>query len=160
MVEKITEISPEEKMNLTPFKQSKGYCGPAVLKIVLDYYGIKKSEKELARLTKTRKTTGCSEKEMIKLAKDLGFKSYIKQNSNINELKKLSKKGIPVIVDWFSPEECGHYSVLAGFNKDSIILADPHFGKIVQHKITLFNERWFDIINDKLILREIIVIYR
>ena len=132
-------------------------CGPASLKMVLSYYNINKSEKELAKLTKTNKA-GCSEKEIVKTAKSLGLKGKIKQKSTIKELKQLNKKGIPVIVDWFSPEEAGHYSVVVGFNKNNIFLADPHFGKIKQYNLDWFKERWYDIVNDKLIIREIIVI--
>ena len=37
-----------------PFQETLnvGYCGPAILKMVLQYYGIDKSEKELAKLAK------------------------------------------------------------------------------------------------------------
>tara|TARA_Y100000310_G_C20703085_1_gene831929 strand:- start:9819 stop:10268 length:450 start_codon:yes stop_codon:yes gene_type:complete len=144
------------KLNL--FKQSKGYCGPAVLKMVLSVYGINKSENYLAKLTKTNRKTGCDEKNIVKAAEKLGFKGSIKQNSSIKEVKRLVRKGIPVIVDWFSPEEAGHYSIVVGFKKDTILLADPHFGKIIKHKIKWFEERWFDVVNDKLILKEIIII--
>jgi len=145
---------------IKPFKQSRGYCGPASIKMVLCAYGINKSEKELARLTKSSRIKGCSEKNIVKVAKEFGFQGYIKQNSSIKELKSLISKGIPVIVDWFSPEEAGHYSVVVGFEKKDIIIADPHFGKLKKHKINWFEERWFDVVKEKLILREIIVIYK
>ena len=147
-------------IKLKPFKQSKGYCGPASLKMVLSAYGIIKSEKYLVKLTKTNRRTGCSEKNIVKAAKEFGFKGYVKQKSTITELKRLVKKNIPVIVDWFSPEEAGHYSVVVGFKNDEILLADPHFGKIKNHKIKWFKERWFDVVDGKLILREIIVIHK
>ncbi|MBW2973866.1 C39 family peptidase [Candidatus Woesearchaeota archaeon] len=146
-------------IKLKPFKQSKGYCGPACLKMVLSSYGMNKSEKYLAKITKSSRTKGCDEKNIVKAAEKLGFKGYVKKNSSIKEIKQLVKKGIPTIVDWFSPEEAGHYSVVVGFDKDKIILADPHFGEFKKHKIEWFKERWFDIVNDKLILREIIVIH-
>jgi hypothetical protein len=65
-----------------------------------------------------------------------------------------------IIVDWFSPEQAGHYSVVAGFEGNKILLADPHFGKIMKHEISWFEERWFDVVGEELILREIIVIGR
>ncbi len=71
-------------IKLKPFKQSKGYCGPACLKMVLSFYGIEKSEKELAILTKTNRIGGCSEDNIIKTAKMFGFDSYVKQNFSIN----------------------------------------------------------------------------
>ena len=147
------------KIRLKPFKQSKGYCGPASLKMVLSAYGINKSEKYLAKLTKSSRTKGCDEDNIVKAAKKLGFKGYVKQKSSIKELKKLVRKGIPVIVDWYSPEEEGHYSVVIRFEKDNIFLADPHFGKIKKHKIKWFEGKWFDLPFSKNIrIREIIVI--
>lgn len=41
-----------------------GYCGPAVLKMVLDYYGIQKSEEELAKLAGTTQELGTDDKGM------------------------------------------------------------------------------------------------
>ncbi|MBT7558226.1 hypothetical protein HN743_00265 [Candidatus Woesearchaeota archaeon] len=149
-------------IKLKPFKQSKGYCGPASLKMVLSAYGITKSENYLAKITKSSRTKGCDEDNIVKASKILGFKGYVKPNSSIQEVKKLVEKGIPVIVDWFSPEEAGHYSVVVGFEKNKIILADPHFGEIKKHKIDWFEERWFDLPFNKKgpLLKEIIVIHR
>lgn len=145
---------------LKPFKQSKGYCGPASLKMVLSAYGITKSENSLAKLTKTSRKNGCKEKGIIKAAKSLGFKGFVKEQSTIKEIRMLVKNKTPVIVDWFSPEEAGHYSVVVGFDKQNIFMADPHFGRIVKHKIEWFEERWFDLVNGKLISKEIIAIYK
>ena len=145
-------------IKLKTFKQSKGYCGPASLKMVLSAYGINKSEDFLAELTKSSRTKGCKEENMVKAAKKFGLKGYVKQKSSIKEIKLLVNQGIPVIVDWFSPEEGGHYSVVVGFKENNLFLADSHFGKVKKHKITEFEERWFDVVKDKLIIREIIVI--
>ena len=76
-------------IKLKLFKQSKGYCGPASLKMVLSAYGINKSEDYLAKLTKATRKKGCSEKNVVKAAKKLGFKGSIKQKVSIKELKKL-----------------------------------------------------------------------
>lgn len=151
-------------IKLKLFKQSKGYCGPASLKMVLSKFGINKSEKYLAKLTKTSRTKGCYEKNIVKVSEKFGLKGYVKQNSSIKEIKQLAKKKILVIVNWFSPEEGGHYSVVVGFEKDKIVLADPHFGELKKHKIDWFEDKWFDFIGpaskNNLLVREIIVIYR
>ncbi len=126
------------------FKQSKGYCGPASLKMALSNYGINKSENDLAKLTKTNRITGCKEENIIKIAKRFGFKAYLKQKSTIKELKSLADNNIPTIVAWTSPEEEGHYSVVVGFNKENIFLADPHFGKIKKYEIRWFKDRWHE----------------
>lgn len=147
-------------IKLKPFKQSRGYCGPASLKMILSFYGINKSEKELAKLTKASRDKGCSEIDIVKIAKKFGFKAHIKKNSSIIELKELTMKGIPVVVDWFSPLENGHYSVVVGFERDKIIIADPLFGKTMKHKIKWFEDRWFDTPFEKVTKKEVIVIER
>ena len=147
-------------IKLKLFKQSKGYCGPASLKMVLSVYGISKSENYLAKTTKSSRIEGCDEENIVKAAEEFGFNGYAKQNSSIKEVRQLVKRGIPVIVSWFSPEEAGHYSVVVGFGKDKIIIADPHFGEIKKYKIEWFEERWFYVVNAELILKEIIVIHR
>jgi len=149
-----------KKIKFKLFKQSRGYCGPASLKMVLSAYGIDKSGDYLAKLTKATRKEGCSEKNILKAAKKFGFNGYIKQNSSIRELKKLIDKKISVIVDWNSPEEGGHYSVVLGFEKNKILLADPHFGKIKKHKIKWFEKRWSDIVEKERLKKEIIVIHK
>jgi ABC-type bacteriocin/lantibiotic exporter with double-glycine peptidase domain len=129
-------------IKLKLFKQSRGYCGPASLKMVLSAFGIDKSEDYLAKLTKSSREKGCKEKNIIKIAKKFGFRGYVKQNSNLKELKALVNNKIPVIVAWTSPEEGGHYSVIVGFRKDNIFIADPHFGKVKKHRIKWFERRW------------------
>ena len=145
------------------------------MKMVMDYYGINRPESHWAKMTavKLDKKTGrvdwrlgCSEYKMIDVAKSLGFDGHVKQHSSMGELKKFAKKGIPVIVNWFSPEEGAHFSVVAGFQKDEIILADPHFGEFKKHKISWFEERWFDGVPyplkrvEDMILRGIVVWYK
>jgi signal recognition particle subunit SEC65 len=47
-----------------------------------------KSENEIARLTNTSRTKGCSEENMIKVAKKLGLKGYVKEDMTLKELKE------------------------------------------------------------------------
>ncbi|MFH1637447.1 MAG: cysteine peptidase family C39 domain-containing protein [Candidatus Woesearchaeota archaeon] len=145
-------------IKLKPFKQSTGYCGPASLKMVFSAYGVEKSERTLAKLAKASKRKGCLEKDMLKAARKLGFNAYSKEKCSVAELKKWVKKGTPPIVGWFSPEGASHYSVVVGFRRNSIFLADPNFGKIREHKIAWFKERWFDKGCGSLLVREVIVI--
>ena len=153
-------------IHLNLHKQSPGMCGPSSLKMVLSAYGIKKSEKYLAELTKTNPKKGCWEKNIVSAAKKLGLKGYYKRNSSsLKELKKLvEKENIPVIVNWFSPEESSHFSVVVGFEKDKILLAEPHFGEIKKYKIDWFMDHWFDFIGPPsckyLLIRPIVVIYK
>lgn len=147
-----------------PFLQSSGLCGPASLKIVLEYFGIKKSEKELAKLSKATPHHGTTAQNLVLAAKKLGFKSFYKDFSSLKEIKKYLDKKIPVIVDWFSLND-GHYSVVAGMDKKFIYLQDPELGKINKIDLNTFQRVWFDFDGDvlkkkqDLFIRRLIVIH-
>jgi ABC-type bacteriocin/lantibiotic exporter with double-glycine peptidase domain len=136
------------------FKQSKMMCGPACLKIVADYYGIHKSERELSKLCKASKIDGTTGENMLKGARAVGLDGKIQDNANFELIAKWLRKGIPVIVDWFSPGQSrpveksrmadGHYSVVVGLTKTHILLEDPGLGqkrKVPRHE---FMRVWFD----------------
>ncbi|MGV8171126.1 MAG: cysteine peptidase family C39 domain-containing protein [Candidatus Woesearchaeota archaeon] len=150
-------------LNVKPFRQSPNYCGPACLKMVLEYYGIHKSEKELVKLTKCTKSRGTNAENIILAAKKSGLSGSIKDYSTFNDIISLLKKDIPVIVDWFSHDE-GHYSVVVGLDENNIYLQDPELGHIRALTRKNFMTVWFDFdeeyIKSKkdIILRRIIII--
>jgi len=150
-------------LSVRPFRQKSGFCGAASLKIVLDYYGVEKSEAELVRLSGSTVEKGVSAKGIIAAAKKLGFKAFHRDFSTISQLKQLLGKGIPVIVDWFSTDD-GHYSVAAGIDKRNVYLQDPELGKVRKMPIEFFNRVWFDFpgrfirSNDDVIVRRMIVV--
>lgn len=150
------------------------YCGPATLKILFNYYGIDKTEKELARIAGWDKDLGIDDKGIKKAANSLGFKVKIKNNSNYRDIQNWLNKDIPVIVDWFtrgrndypdSETADGHYSVVAGLDDKFVYLQDPEIGKMRKIKKYDFMKVWFDFKGDyikknELIIRQIIAIYR
>ena len=158
-----------------PFQETlnAGMCGPASLKIVLDCYGVEKSEKELAKLCGTKKDLGTDDQGIKRAAERLGFKVQIKNNSNLKDIEKWLEKDVPVIVDWFtrgrrdyadSDVADGHYSVVAGLDEKYIYLQDPEIGKIRKLNREGFMTVWFDFTGkyikaDELIIRQIIAIY-
>lgn len=159
-----------------PFQETlnSSYCGPASLKILFSYYGIEKSEKELAKLCKTKKGLGTKSKEIEKVAKRFGFKVRIKDNSNFKDIEQWLNKKVPVIVDWFSRGRTdytdfdiadGHYSVATGLDDKFIYLQDPEIGKIRKLEREDFLTVWFDFTGryikpDELVIRRIIAIYK
>lgn len=163
-------------LNLKPFQETPGmnYCGPASLKIVLDYYGSVKTEKELVRMAGWNKELGVDNQEIKKAAVILGFKVKIKNNSNYRDIQNWLNKGVPVIVNWFtrgrsdysdSATADGHYSVVVGLDDKFIYLQDPEIGKIRKIKRCDFMKVWFDfkgecIKKNELIIRQIIAIYK
>lgn len=163
-------------LNIKPFQETlnNSYCGPATLKIVFGYYGIDKSEEELAKVSGWDKDLGIDDKAIKKAAELLGFKIKIKNNSTFKDIKSWLKKGIPVIVNWFtrgrsdysdSAVSAGHYSVIAGLDDKFIYLQDPEIGKIRKLDKEDFLTVWFDfagkyIKSNELIIRQIIAIYK
>lgn len=133
--------------------------------MVLAYFGINKSEIELAKLSGCTKEHGVEAGPLLAAAKKLGFKGFIKDFSEINDLKRyVLKKKMPVIVDWFS-EDDGHYSVVTHIDKKNIYLIDPEHGKKRKLALETFKRVWFDFPHNFLrskndiIIRRMIVIY-
>lgn len=164
-------------LRIKPFQETlyKGYCGPAVLKMVLEFYGIKKSEKELAHLAGTTLEEGTNARQMQGVLRLFGLKTRIKNNSTFNDIKKYLDKDIPVIVDWFTrgrkdyPDSVvadGHYSIVVGLDKKFIYLQDPEIGKLRKIKREDFLRVWFDFTgeflhsNKQVYLRQTIAIYK
>lgn len=141
-------------IKLKPFRQTPGLCGPASLKMVLDYYGVSVSEQELAKLSGSSGEKGTSVSGLIKAAKHFGrFDVFVKTNSSLDDLRYFMEKKIPVIVDWFF-EDDGHYSVVVDMDKKEITLMDPTLRKILiyvrRRKFFLkdFLRVWFDFPGD------------
>src|SRR3989344_2310259 len=119
------------------------YCGPAVLSSLLGYFGKNLSQKEIAKLTKTKPPPhGTENHEMAKMSKKFGFYSKAKRNATIKDIEQILKK-YPVIINYIEPEEdVGHFAIVLELTKNSIILSDPWHGpkfKITQEE---FLKRW------------------
>ena len=161
---------------LKPFQETLnvGMCGPASLKMVLAYYGIEKTESELAQLCQTDSELGTSDQDLKRVAEQLGFKVTIKNNSTFEDIASWLEKKVPVIVNWFtrgrmdyddSTVPDGHYSVVAGLDDDYIYLQDPEIGTMRKLTREDFMTVWFDFTGkyiqpDELIIRQLIAIYR
>lgn len=157
-----------------PFQESKSMCGPASLKIVLDYYGVEKAEKELAKICKTTEELGTSNENLKKAAESLGFKVEMKDNSTFEDIQNWLDKKVPVIVNWFTRGRAdyddsdiadGHYSVVMGLDDVYIYLQDPELGHMRKIKKEDFMTVWFDfkgkyIKSEELVIRQIIAIYK
>ncbi len=152
-----------------------GYCGPASLKIVLDYYGLEKSEEELAEMCHRDSDLGVDAKAIKEAAEKLGFEVEIKNNASFDDVSKWLDKKVPVIVNWFTrgrydyPEDevaDGHYSVVAGLDENFIYLQDPEVGRMRKIARDDFYRVWFDFSSDyiekweDMIIRQIIAVYR
>ena len=131
-------------LNLKPYRrQIKSFCGPASLKIVLDYYGVSVTEKEIAEVAGATIEAGVSPEGLVKAAKHFGFNAFLKEGSTLYDLRYYLDKKIPVIVDWFW-ENDGHYGVVADIDEENITLRDSSFWKIRKMSLEIFLGVWFD----------------
>jgi len=163
-------------LKIKPFQETPnaGMCGPASLKIVLKYYGVEASERELAELSGCSSDLGTDDRGIAKAAKHFGFKVKIKNKGTFKDIEKYLNEGIPAIVNWFSrgrsdySDSCvpdGHYSVVCGLDDKNIYLHDPEIGKIRKLDKRDFMTVWFDFTGeyikpDELVIRQMIAIYR
>lgn len=157
-------------IKLKAFKQTNpSTCGATCLKMVLDYYKIRKSEKELVRLAHTSRRYGTKAQDIVRVGNIFGLNGFVKEFSNIKDINKYISKDIPVIINWFSGWE-GHYSVAFDIDKNNIYFKDPETAESVKMSIYVFKKIWFgirkgDIYSPKtksendLYLRRIIVLY-
>lgn len=159
-----------------PFQETlrQSMCGPASLKIVFDYYGIEKSEAEIAKMCNVNENLGTDDKTIKRVAEELRFKVEIKNNSTFEDIQSWLNKKVPVIVNWFTRGRAdykesevadGHYSVVAGLDEEFIYLQDPEIGKLRKIDQKDFMKVWFDFTGkyidpNELIVRQLIAIYK
>jgi ABC-type bacteriocin/lantibiotic exporter with double-glycine peptidase domain len=146
-----------------PFRQTPGFCGPACLKMVFQYYDVHTTEAAVAKAGNATRALGVGLAGMKKAAKHFGFTLKAKDHATFSDIQKMLKKGIPPIVDWFS-ETDGHYSVVVGLDAKNIYLQDPEWGKVHPVNRQDFYRCWFDFDGDflktpkELFLRRLMVV--
>lgn len=162
---------------IKPFQETfhAGMCGPASLKMVLDYYRVEKTEKELTELCGTDPNLGTDDVSIKRVAESLGFKVEVKNNSTFDDIQLWLDKKVPVIINWFtrgridyndSEVPDGHLSVVAGLDDEYIYLQDPEIGGLRKIVRSDFMKVWFDFKSehikawDEMILRQLIAIYK
>ena len=124
-------------------QQSKYSCGACAMRMVLECFGIKNSEKQLIKLLKTNKIRGTWLKEFPQLAEKLSLNYVVQRNSTIKDLKYFNKKGYKIIICYFyPPEKIDHYAVLKSLDSRYIHFYDPWFGPNHKYPLTYFKKIW------------------
>ena len=163
-------------LDIKPFQETlhASMCGPASLKIILAYYGIEKSEQELAILTRCDTEVGISDADIVDALESFRLKTFVKNEADFSDIEMWLEKKVPLIVNWFtrgrsdyddSEVPDGHYSVVIGLDNTHIYLQDPEIGH--ERKIARedFFNVWFDfsgpfLKKDELIIRQIIAVHK
>lgn len=122
-------------------------CGPASMKMALEKLGIRKEEKELARVMKTTKKHGTDHKYFATAAKKFKLAFRVKTNSSLKNVKELLDDGWLVIINYFDEREKeGHYAVAVRVEKNKLFINDPwnKKGKNVCFSGKKFESIWYD----------------
>lgn len=101
------------------FPQEENYCGPAALASLLNYYGHKVSQEEIAKEVFTPKLKGTITVEMANAARLAGFDARYYKGS-IENIEKEINSGHPLIlyIDLgYYIFLSGHYIVVVGYNE-------------------------------------------
>jgi len=131
-------------ISLHYFHQRKSYtCGPASLKMVFDFFGLKTSEEKLKKYLKSNKEKGTKHKALINAVIRNGFYCYVHNHSSLSQIKGFIEKDLPVIIHYIEPDSNEeHYSVVVGVHGRKIIMNDPWMGKRFKLKEKEFERRW------------------
>ncbi len=132
-------------MKVRFFHQKRGYtCGPASLKMVFDFFGLKMTEEKIAKIAKTHKS-GTSHLHIINTARKEGFYCYVHGGATISQIKHFIDFDLPVIVNYIEQKtKEGHYAVVIGYDRHGLILNDPWDGGHYKIKYKEFYKNWYD----------------
>lgn len=133
------------KLNIPFVRQINDYfCGPASLEMIFGYFNCEKSQCELAKIMGTKEIVGTEKDKMVKAVHEHDFHYYEKNNSDFDEISRLLKNKVPVIVNFIEPSDNeSHYAVVAGLTCREIIFADPWNGKDFKMTREDFFKRWY-----------------
>ena len=116
-------------------------CFPACIKMVLEYYGIKKTEKELRLILKA--TFGGRWYYVEMGLESLGLYFYWFDGFSLDELKELIKNETPVIVSLkLSEKHPNHTVVVTNIADESITVHDPERGEDIILGVKQFLGAW------------------
>lgn len=138
----ISLAQPREKILLPGTRvayQTFNNCGPATLSMILSYYDIDKTQKELGEeMRPYQHPQGDNDDktifptEFVAWLEKFGLKAIYHPNGSIELLKLFLANEIPVVVKtWLRPDEdIGHFRIIRGFDEKAEVLIgdDSYFG--------------------------------
>jgi len=134
-------------IELNPFRQSPGLCGPASLKILLDYYGRTYTEGELSEICNATAEYGTDHADMVAAVASIGGEPVEKFGASLDDIRGFVDDEIPVIVGWFSEYggQGDHYSVVYAMDNETLSMMDPERDEgSVTMPLDAFEKVWYD----------------
>ena len=136
------------KLEVPYFKQEKSTtCGPACIRMILEYNGIRLSEKGLEDIFETS-WLGNTCEELASGVEKLGFLSEVVENFTMETLKETLNRGIPIIalldpaVLYGGLQGFGHFVIIIGLEQNVIYYHDPDMGIELVKDVQLFFTAW------------------
>ena len=127
------KFSPKLRLRVPYTAQGKnsGNCGPCSIKMVADYYKIRKfdgseySVPSLNRLCRVTREFGCEKSDINRVLKKLGLNRH---KVTYRNLRYHLKKKRPIISLFIDEDGGGHYAVITGSDDKYIYFNDFYFG--------------------------------
>ncbi len=135
-------------INIPHFRQTPGLCGPASLKMLLEYYGKIFTESELTDLCGATVERGADHEQMLTAVRRIGEEPIDKEDATFDDIRNYVDKGIPVILGWWS-EDDDHYSVVCDIDDETITMMDPQLDEgLLVMPLAEFDKIWYDMEGD------------
>ncbi len=133
------------------FQKRPGWCGPAVIQMVLAKTGIRKTQKVIARYVYKEWWGTAQQMILAYLSKFFKIVNY-KHDASFTDVSFHLNKGNIVVLNWWDDfdenEQGGHYSIAASYDSKlgALTLVDPSNERpgIWTISENEFREKWYD----------------
>lgn len=132
-------------MKIKPIKQrDSNACAPTCIEMVLNYFDIPNTVKNISEVTSYRKTGGMYNRQIVSALQTFGLKTTISINTSWEKLQESNSPDSVIIVSWMLDGYIGHVSVVEKVDQKFINLAEPTTGKILKIEKIKFLRLWLD----------------
>lgn len=132
-------------MKITPIKQrDTNACGPTCIEMVLNYFTIPHSVKEISTRTNYKKEGGLYNRQIVATLQSYGLQTKVSRNTTWEKLIEQNTPDSVIIVSWMLDGYIGHVSVVEKVDEKNIYLAEPTTGTILKIEKLKFMRLWLD----------------
>ncbi|MEX0918161.1 MAG: cysteine peptidase family C39 domain-containing protein [Candidatus Paceibacterota bacterium] len=132
-------------MKIKPIKQrDASACAPTCIEMVLTYFDIPHTVKQIAAVTNYKKEGGLFNRQLVEALHKFDLKTKVVRNTTWEQLIELNTKDSVIIVSWMLDGYIGHVSVIEKVDKSHVYLAEPTTGKTIKIEKIKFLRLWWD----------------
>jgi len=127
--------------------QTWNNCGPATLAIGLSFYGVERTQADIAAVLKPNVADkNVSLAELLDYAAREGVQARVRVNGTVDLLRRLTNGFIPVLTEgWLTVgEDIGHYRIVRGYDleTDQLLTQDSYHGPNLWVSVEDFEAMW------------------